>query len=195
MGGVPFLLPLLYQVGLGFTPVQSGLLIMPQAMAAVATKFILPFVLNRIGYRMVLISNTVIVGLLIMFFATVGPDTPAWVIVVQAACYGAFQSLQLTSLNTLVYYDIPPKRASNASSISSTFQQLSISFGVAAAGLVTAFFIPASIRTNQAEFIGGIHKAFIVLGVFTLLSTFVFWNLKAGDGATTSPGRDVQAGA
>ncbi|MEI9891757.1 MAG: hypothetical protein WDN45_15905 [Caulobacteraceae bacterium] len=55
--GRAFLLPLLYQVGLGFTPVQSGLLIMPQALAALSTKFLLPKILDRVGYRNVLIST------------------------------------------------------------------------------------------------------------------------------------------
>ena len=62
IGGVPFLLPLLYQVGLGFTPIQSGLLLMPQAIAAMSMKTIMPQLLKRVGYRGVLISNTVILG-------------------------------------------------------------------------------------------------------------------------------------
>jgi EmrB/QacA subfamily drug resistance transporter len=194
MGGVPFLLPLLYQVGLGFTPVQSGLLIMPQAMAALGTKFLLPRILGKLGYRMVLISNTVIIGMALMLFATIGFGTPAWVIVVQAACYGAFQSLQLTSMNTLVYSDIPQEQASNASSIASTLQQLSISFGVAAAGLTTAFFIPPSVRSNPTQFMGGVHEAFLVLGGFTVLSTLVFWRLKAGDGGAVSQRKDLAVG-
>jgi EmrB/QacA subfamily drug resistance transporter len=194
IGGVPFLLPLLYQVGLGFTPVQSGLLIMPQAAVALATKFLLPRILSMVGYRMVLISNTVILGILVILFATIGPGTPVLVIVALAAAYGAFQSLQLTSMNTLVYADIPQAKASNASSIASTFQQLSISFGVAAAGLASDFFIPPSVRSNQGAFIRGIHEAFIVLGVFTVLSTVVFWRLKAGDGGATSQEKDVPVG-
>ena len=89
IGGVPFLLPLLYQVGLGLSPVQSGLLIMPQAFAAMSTKVLLPKILGRVGYRAVLVSNTVALGLLLMLFATIGPATPLWQIVVQALCYGA----------------------------------------------------------------------------------------------------------
>src|ERR1700722_15338834 len=84
IGGVPFLLPLLYQVGLGFTPIQSGLLIMPQAIAAMSTKFLMPRILDRVGFRGVLISNTLILGVLLMLFATVGPETSIWVIVLQA---------------------------------------------------------------------------------------------------------------
>jgi EmrB/QacA subfamily drug resistance transporter len=194
IGGVPFLLPLLYQVGLGFTPVQSGLLIMPQAIAAMSTKFLMPRILDRVGYRGVLISNTVILGLLLMLFATVGLTTPLWVIVLQAFCYGAFTSLQYTSMNTLVYADISEDKTSNASSIASTTQQMSISFGVAAAGLTTAYFIPDGLHSNPAEMIHGLHEAFLVLGGFTVLSTIVFYRLKRGDGGNVSHQKDLHLG-
>ena len=84
-------------------------------------------------YRGVLISNTVILGILLMLFATIGLSTPLWIIVAQAFCFGAFTSLQYTSMNTLVYADIDEDKTSSASSIASTAQQMSISFGVAAA--------------------------------------------------------------
>src|SRR5580658_5820218 len=69
MGGVPFLLPLLYQLGLGYTAIQSGLLIMPQAIGAMSMKMVLSRLLNAIGYRGVLVSNTLIIGVLIAAFA------------------------------------------------------------------------------------------------------------------------------
>jgi len=194
IGGVPFLLPLLYQVGLGLSPVQSGLLIMPQAAAAMSTKFLMPTILARIGYRAVLVSNTIILGLLLMLFGTIGPGTPVWLIVAQACCYGAFASLQYTSMNTLVYADIPEDKASNASSIASTLQQLSMSFGVAAAGLVTVFFIPASLRSKPGELIEGLHHAFFLLGAFTVLSTVVFSRLRKGDGADETTQKDIHLG-
>jgi EmrB/QacA subfamily drug resistance transporter len=185
IGGVPFLLPLLYQVGLGFTPIQSGLLVMPQAIASMGMKTIMPRLLSRIGYRGVLISNTVILGVLLMVFATIGLQTPVWVIVLQAFLYGAFTSLQYTSMNTLVFADIKEEDASSASSIASTAQQMSISFGVAAAGLATAFFVPST-HSNPAEMIHGIHKALITLGILTIVSTIVFLKLKSGDGDDVS---------
>jgi EmrB/QacA subfamily drug resistance transporter len=194
IGGVPFLLPLLYQVGLGFTPVQSGLLIMPQAIAAMSTKFLMLRILDRLGYRSVLISNTVILGLLLMLLATIGLATPLWVIALQAFCYGAFTSLQYTSTNTLVYADIDEDNTSNASSIASTIQQMSISFGVAAAGLTTAFFVPDRFRSNPDEMIHGLHEALLVLGGFTVLSTIVFHRLKRGDGGNVSQQKDLHLG-
>ncbi len=194
VGGVPFLLPLLYQVGLGFTPVQSGLLIMPQAVAAISTKVLLPKILDRVGFRGVLISNTIVLGFLLMSFATIGIGTAVWVIVLQAFCYGAFTSLQYTSMNTLVYADILEETASNASSIASTMQQMSVSFSVAAAGLVTAFFIPASALSNAGEMIHGLHEAFLILGGFTVLSTLVFSRLKKGDGETEIHQKDLHLG-
>jgi MFS family permease len=186
IGGVPFLLPLLYQVGLGFTAIQSGLLIMPQAIAAMSTKFLMPKILARVGFRGVLISNTVILGLLLLLFATIGLRTPVWIIVLQAFCYGTFSSLQYTSMNTLAYADISEEQTSNASSIASTMQQMSISFGVASAGLATAFFVPARVHTDPREMIHGIHQALLVLGGFTILSTIIFGKLKSGDGSSVS---------
>ncbi len=186
IGGMPFLFPLLYQVGLGFTPVQSGLLLMPQALAAMSLKLTMPKILARVGYRAVLISNTIILGLLIMLFATIGPGTPVWLIVLQAFCFGFFTSLQYTSMNTLAYADVSEQQASSASTIASTMQQMSLSFGVAAASLTTALFIPARLHANASEMVHGTHRAFLCLGVLTICSTLIFRELKSGDGDDVS---------
>jgi hypothetical protein len=88
-------------------------------------------------------------------------------------------------MNTLVYADITEQDASSASSIASTMQKMSISFGVAIAGLATAFFIP-SLHSNPTEMIHGIHKALMALGILTIVSTIVFRSLKSGDGDDVS---------
>jgi EmrB/QacA subfamily drug resistance transporter len=192
IGGVPFVMPLLYQVGLGFTPIQSGLLMMPQAIAAMSLKMTMPWILARIGYRGVLISNTVILGVLILLFATIGEGTPVWLIVLQAFSFGFFSSLQYTSMNTLVYADVTAEQTSSASSIASTMQQMSMSFGVAAASLVIALFIPDRFDVSAPEMIHGIHRGFYVLGGITVLSTIVFAELKSRDGDATSRHQVVQ---
>jgi EmrB/QacA subfamily drug resistance transporter len=194
VGGIPFLFPLLYQVGLGFSPIQSGLLMMPQAFAAMSLKLTMPKILARFGYRTVLVSNTLIIGLWILLFATIGIHTPVWLIIIEVFCYGFFTSLQYTSMNTLVYAEIDEEDASAASSIASTMQQMSISFGVACASLVTALFLPDRYRSNPPQFIQGIHHAFVVLGGMTLLSTLVFRGLKKGDGDAVSQRKVAQGG-
>ncbi|MGD1086183.1 MAG: DHA2 family efflux MFS transporter permease subunit [Verrucomicrobiota bacterium] len=186
IGGIPFLFPLLYQVGLGFTPIQSGLLMMPQAVAAMSFKITMPVVLRRLGYRAVLISNTMILGLLIALFATIGAGTPVWLIVAQAFVYGFFTSLQYTSMNTLAYADVTEEQTSGASTIASTMQQMSMSFGVATASLVAAWFLPDRHHTSAPQMIHGIHQAFLVLGGWTFLSALVFNELKNEDGSTVS---------
>ena len=186
IGGIPFLLPLLYQVGLGYTPIQSGLLMMPQAIAAVSLKMTMPRILARFGYRGVLISNTVILGLLILSFASIGVGTPIWLIVVLASGFGFFSSLQYTSMNTLVYADVNEPETSSASSIASTMQQMSMSFGVATASLATAFFIPDRFHSSAPALIHGLHAAFLVLGGMTILSTIVFSELRSMDGDVAS---------
>jgi EmrB/QacA subfamily drug resistance transporter len=192
IGGIPFLFPLLYQVGLGFSPIQSGLLMMPQAMAAMSLKMTMPSILRRFGYRRVLISNTIILGGLIVLFATIGAGTPVWLIVAQVFVFGFFTSLQYTSMNTLVYADVTDEQASSASTIASTMQQMSISFGVATASLATALFVPDRFHTSTPEMIHGIHKGFLCLGALTILSAFVFRELKNDDGDAISRRNVVQ---
>jgi EmrB/QacA subfamily drug resistance transporter len=194
VGGMPFLLPLLYQVGLGYTPIQSGLLIMPQPIAAMSLKMTMPHILTRFGYRGVLLSNTIAIGLLIVLFATIGPRTPAWLIVMQAFAFGFFQSLQFTSMNTLVYADVSASQTSMASTIASTAQQMSMSFGVATASLVTAMFIPDRFHSSSGQLIQGIHQAFLILGGLTILSAGVFVELRKDDGDNVSQHKAAAAG-
>jgi EmrB/QacA subfamily drug resistance transporter len=194
IGGIPFLFPLLYQVGLGFTPIESGLLMMPQAIAAMSLKVLMPRILARFGYRAVLVSNTLFIGVQILLFATIGMGTPVWLIVTEVFFYGFFTSLQYTSMNTLVYADVSEEQESSASSIASTVQQMAISFGVASASLVTAFFVPDRHTSGAPQFIHGIHRAFLVLGGMTLLSTIVFRELKRGDGDAVSQRTEVHTG-
>jgi EmrB/QacA subfamily drug resistance transporter len=186
IGGIPFLLPLLYQVGLGFTPIQSGLLIMPQAFAAMSLKLTMPLILKKFGYRRVLIANTIALGLLIFLFSTIDVATPVWVIVAMAFTFGFLTSLQYTSMNTLAYADVNEKQASGASTIASTVQQLAVSFGIAAASLSAALFIPDRMHATAPELIHGIHLAFLFLGVLTIVSTAVFSELRSGDGDAVS---------
>ena len=186
IGGIPFLLPLLYQVGLGFTPIQSGLLIMPQALAAMTLKLTMPLILRRFGYRRVLIINTVTLGLMIFLFSTIDAATPVWAIVMMAFAYGFLTSLQYTSMNTLAYADVNERQASSASTIASTVQQMAVSFGVAAASLAAAFFVPDRMHSTEAEMIHGIHLALLVLGGLTIASTIVFNELRSGDGDAVS---------
>ena len=191
IGGIPFLFPLLYQVGLGFSPIASGLLMMPQAIAAMSLKMTMPRILARFGYRTVLVSNTLFIGLLILLFSTIARGTPVWLVVMMVFCYGFFTSLQYTSMNTLVYADVTDEQASTASSIASTpaadVDQFRCGHGIAGHGGVSAG--PLSGHSDA------IHprnsQAFGVLGAMTVLSTLVFRELQRGDGGAVSRARQL----
>jgi EmrB/QacA subfamily drug resistance transporter len=186
VGGIPFLMPLLYQIGLGWTPIQSGLMMVPQAIAAMSLKPFMSRLLTRLGYRNVLIANTLLLGGMILSFATIGSGTPVAIVVAQVFCFGLFTSMQYTSMNTLVYADVTTEESSSASTIASTAQQLSISFGVATASLVTAMFIPDRFNNDPVQMIHGIHLAFLVLGAMTIVSVVVFRRLRSDDGNAIS---------
>jgi MFS family permease len=186
LGGIPFLFPLLYQIGLGFSPIQSGLLVLPQAIASIGLKTFMPAILARLGYRNVLGGNTIVVGLMIMSFSTVGPHTPIWQIVLQAFVLGFFTSMQYTSMNTLVYADVSGPQTGGASTIAATGQQLAISFGVAGGALIAAIFVPTGMHSHPDAIIDGTQQAFLTLGILTILSSVVFMELKANDGEDMS---------
>lgn len=191
-GGMPFMLPLLYQVGLGYSPVQSGLLIMPQPLAAIGLRLFTPRILARFGYRSVLLVNTLCMGLLIIFFTTIGPGTPVWLIVAEAASFGFLSSLQYTSLGTLAFADLSDADTSMGSSIAGTVQQMSMSFGVAVASLLTVVFVGTR-HPGDAGMILGIHRTFLTLGLFTMGSSLIFLQLRRGDGSAVSRHEVVEA--
>jgi EmrB/QacA subfamily drug resistance transporter len=189
IGGLPFLLPLLYQLGLKLPAWQSGLLMMPTAAAAMGMKLIAPKVLARFGYRQVLIVNTICIGLTIALFSLVGPGTPWYAIAGIGLLQGFFNSLQFSSMNTLAYADVAQKDSSMASTIASSFQQLSMSFGLASGSLVTGWFLGRVPQTNQLMVTSALHHAFLALAVTTMLSSLVFWRLRRSDGESISRGK------
>lgn len=188
LGGMPFLLPLFYQIGLGFPAWQSGLLMMPAAAAAMFMKIISIRVLRQFGYRNVLIVNTVMIGLTLMLFAVVDRSTVVgWIIAISLA-QGFFNSLQYSSMNSMAYADVSAKEASMASTIASSTQQLSISFGLAFASIVAGLYIGDLPQSDHEAITHALHYAFLTLGGLTLLSSLSFWSLRKNDGDNVSRG-------
>lgn len=193
VGGLPFLLPLLYQLGLGLPAWQSGLLMMPTALAAMGMKLVSQRVLRRFGYKQVLVVNTVMIGATIALFATVDASTPLAVIIGLGLAQGFFNSLQFSSMNSMAYADIDTPDSSMASTISSSLQQLSMSFGLACGSLVAAWYLGDLPQTDRVALTGALHHAFLTLGAVTVLSSLSFWTLRPGDGESVSKGMPAEA--
>src|SRR6202030_4051971 len=183
VGGLPFLLPLLFQLGLGFSAWQSGLLMMPPALGAIGMKWISIDLLRRLGYRQVLIVNTVMMGLNIGLFSLVFQSTPIALIVILGMTQGLFNSLQFSSMNSLAYADVEPGNSSMASSLASSLQQVSIGFGLAFGSLVAAWYLGDSSQSDRWLAAVGLHHAFLTLGALTIFSSVAFWTLRSNDGA------------
>ena len=154
--------------------------------AAMILKAGITRILERLGYRGILLGNTVVLGGMMLVFATVGIATPIWLIVVQAFVFGFCSSMQFTSMNTLVYADVAAEDTSMASTIASTMQQMSMSFGVATAAIVTALFVPDRHSSTPGEMIHGIHLSLLVLGGITIVSALIFAGLQSNDGQAVS---------
>ncbi len=186
VGGLPFLLPLLYQLGLGYPSWQAGLLMMPQAAAALVMRLFNRGILRRLGHRATLLANTAMLGATMAAFALVRPGTPAGLLVALGFAQGFFSSLQFTSLNTLSYADVEDARAGSASSIASAVQQMSLGFGVAIASLMLQGFLGFVDQRDPARTVPAMHETFLVLGGLTLVSSVLFLGLRAEDGRNVS---------
>ena len=189
LGGLPFLLPILYQLGLGLPAWQSGLMMMPATAAAMFMKTIAGPILKRFGYRRVLTVNTLLIGITISLFSFVTAATPIVLIVALALAQGFFNSLQFTSMNTMAYADIGERDSSMASTLASSFQQLSMSFGLASGSLIAAAYLGSQPQTNQPAIMGALHHTFLTLGALTVFSSLVFRTLRPNDGESVSRGQ------
>jgi len=194
VGGMPFLLPLLYQLGLGQPAWQSGLLMMPAAFAAMGMKVLSTPLLRRFGYRRILIVNTVLVGCTIALYSQVTQSTPLLVIVSLGLLLGLFNSLQFSSMNSIAYADIVEADVAQASTLASTLQQMSMSFGLACGSLVTGYFLTGLSQSDHAAVSGALHHAFMALAAMTILSSLSFWSLHPRDGESVSGGGSHSGG-
>src|ERR1700728_1197140 len=131
IGALPFLLPLLLQLGFNLTPVQSGLITFTAALGSMFMKAAVAGILRRFGYRPVLIYNSLISSTSLAACATFVPGMPFAAMVAILLSGGFFRSLQFTSINTLAYAEIEPQSMSRATTLAAVAQQLSLSTGVA----------------------------------------------------------------
>lgn len=188
IGGLPFLLPLLYQLGLGLPAWQSGLLMMPAAAAAMGMKAMSATLLKRFGYRQILTVNTILMGVTIAMYSQVTAATPIALIVLLGFCQGLFNSLQFSSINTIAYADVNGEDSSMASTMASSMQQLSLSFGLACGSLITGWYLGDVPQSNQLMLTNALHHAFMTIACITVLSSVVFWTLRKEDGESVSKG-------
>ena len=132
---------------------------------------------SRFGYRRMLTVNTALVGLIIMSLATIGRDTPHWLILVQLFVMGGINGLQFTLMNTLSLKDLPQADASAGNSLLSVVMQLSMSLGVGTAATLLGAFLDSVDRHGPDGDAAVFHPTFLCLGVLTLISTAIFLQL------------------
>lgn len=180
-GGIPFLLPLLFQIGLGYSSVASGLLLAPMALGVLMIKpFTMPL-LRRLGYKRLLMINTTLVAGALWAFMIINSNTSLYVIASLTFLFGFLISLQYSGMSSLAYSDVDAADLSSATSIVSTIQQLAQSFGVAVGALMVRIFTPTSENTFLLT-TRIFHEAFFTMGVLTLFSILIFIRLKPNDG-------------
>ena len=191
---MPFLIPLLLQVTMGYSPLQAGMMMLPVAVAGMSMKRFTTTLITRFGYRQVLVGNTLLVGVTMASFALAAPSQPLWVHVVQLAVFGAVNSLQFTAMNTVTLKDLGHDMASSGNSLLSMVQMVAMGMGVAAAGAVLAAFTDFFQPSGTAQTLQAFQATFACMGLITVASAGIFWQLSPQDRSGTQAGASVDAG-
>ncbi|MEJ0012963.1 MAG: DHA2 family efflux MFS transporter permease subunit [Bauldia sp.] len=176
--GLPFLLPLLLQLGFGLTPIVSGALTCVSALAAAPVRAISVAALRRWGFRISMTASAVAGSVMLASFALLEPTTPKWIIVVLTFAFGLTRATQFMSSNTLAYAEIPAARLSRATSLGAMLQQLTVSFGVSIAAILLASVAPEGARLTPENF----HAVFLMSAIIPLLAVPGFFLLRPQDG-------------
>jgi EmrB/QacA subfamily drug resistance transporter len=188
LGALPFLLPLMLQVGFGLDALSSGLLTFASAAGAMTMKVTAAQIIRALGFRLVLVGDAIISALFLFSYSLFRPDTPHLVIFLALLAGGFFRSLQMTSINTLSYADVPPPMLSRATSLTSMAQQLSQTAGVATGALLLQLML--SLRGETALTAADFYPAFMGVAMISLLSVPFFLRMAPDAGAEVS-GRTV----
>ncbi len=190
VGAIPFLLPLMLQLGFGMSPFESGMLTFATAAGAVLMKFTAPRIVRAWGFRMVLMVNTLFTTVFLLAIVSFTKNTPHAAIFTVLLIGGFFRSLQFTALNGLAFAEIDNRRMSHATSISSVGQQISAALGVAVGA--AALEITRSMRGDMAVLPGDFVPAFLALAVIGLLCIPIYARMSPSAGAEVS-GHRAQA--
>jgi EmrB/QacA subfamily drug resistance transporter len=166
---VPFLLPLLLQLQLGYTPLHSGLMMIPAALAGILSKSWVSGLVKRFGYETFLLVNTMIVGASIVSFALITPQWPLWAQIIQLAIFGAANSIQYAAMNSVTLKDLSRADAGGGNSLFSMVQMLAMGMGATIGGGLVGL-LSHELSGTAAAF----RYTFIIVGLVTLASGAVF---------------------
>jgi EmrB/QacA subfamily drug resistance transporter len=181
IGALPFLLPLMLQVGFGKTPFASGMITFGSAAGAMGMKMAAATMLKRFGFRTILMINALISAGFLAACAAFTQATPAAAMFALLLVGGFFRSLQFTSINTIAYAEVEQSRVGRATALVSVGQQLSLSAGVAFGAL--AVDLSARFRGHDVLTAGDFAPAFVAIAAVSALSMVVFARLPADAGA------------
>ncbi len=184
VGAMPFLIPMALQLGLGLSAAAAGAITFVNGLGALAMKPAARPVLRRFGFRTTLAVNALFSALGIAACALFAPGTPVALIYAVLLLGSFLRSLEFTAFNTLAYADIEPRRMSQATSLYSTVQQISLTLGVAMGAAALEFSVRLGGHAQPES--GDFRVAFLVVaGASALAAPLCLW-LRRDAGAEVS---------
>ncbi len=168
---ITFLLPLFMQLCLGLSPLNSGLAMLPIAIAAITAKRIVAPLVSLFGYKKFLIINTFLVGTTIASFTLLNTSESNYLRFSLFFLFGIFNSMQFTAMNTLTMKDLGREVSSHGNTLFSIVQMMAMSFSVGIAGSLIHTLM------EERSKIEAFHLTFICMGALTWTSTWIFFQI------------------
>ena len=182
VGALPFLLPLMLQLGFGLTAFQSGSLTFVSGMGAMLMKFAAQPLLRRFGFRGVLMGNALVSSVLLAGPALFTPTTPVVIMLAVLLVGGVSRSLQFTAVNAIAYAEVTGARLSSATAFTAVLQQLSGSIGITIAAMTLE--AAGVLRGTTATDLGNFPYVFGVITLLSVSSALVFARLTPNAGSS-----------
>lgn len=173
-GTIPYLTPLMFQVALGYSPLQAGLTMVPLAAFGILAKTIIAPLLQRFGYRLFLFINTILLGILIIGMGMIRIETPYAFVLLYLAVLGTVNSMQFTAMNTLTLTTLPPRLQSAGNGLLSVVIQLASSLGVGTAALLLMIYTGRDISHSDVHLLPYFHATFSTMGCIAVFSSALF---------------------
>lgn len=179
---LPFLLPLMFQLAFGLSPLTSGLLVVAVFAGNLAMKSRTTWVIQRWGFRRVLLVNGAIGVAALAACALFDADMQHWLIMLVLFIGGLSRSLQFTAYNTLGFADVPQAQMSDASTLFSMAFQLSMGMGIAVGALLLRAAMALHGNPSQAD-TADFQLTFLFVGLLAVFALYDSWQLKPEAGA------------
>ena len=184
LGSAPFLVPLMLQLGLGYSPVEAGSLLLWLFAGNLAIKPATTWIMNTFGFKRVLVVNGVLIALGFVALAMINHTTSSFTIAAILFANGVTRSMHLTLINTIAFADVPPNKMRDANTLGAILMQMNRGLGITLSALAIAVAALILEQSPDTPNLQTFSIAMLFMGAIALVSIYDSLLLSKEDGVS-----------